>query len=322
MSETSEAEGTRGADRVLVVEDDPFISRLLTLELGAEGYLVDSAVDGQEALEKALAILPDLVLCDVMMPRMDGFELTRRLREDPRTEGTTIIMITARGLGADKLEGLSSGADDYIVKPFDNEEVIARVRGALRRGRYLRSQSPLTGLPGNLRIEDEIEARIAAGEGFAVLYLDLDNFKSYSDRYGFVRGDDALRATGGLIRDAAEEVGGAGSFVGHIGGDDFVVLTEPGRAVALAEEVIRRFDASVASLYEPGDADAGYLESEDRMGHLQRFPLLSISIGIATTDVRGFVHRAEAVALATELKNLAKRTPGSAVAIDRREGSG
>ena len=124
-----------------------------------------------------------------MMPRMDGFELTRRLRDDPRTEATTIIMITARGLGADKLEGLSSGADDYIVKPFDNEEVIARVRGAIRRSKHMKSQSPLTGLPGNLRIEDEIQARVDAGEEFAVMYADIDNFKSFSDRYGFVRGD-------------------------------------------------------------------------------------------------------------------------------------
>ena len=313
-------------DRVLVVEDDPFISRLLTLELGAEGFAVDTAADGLEALDKALADPPDLVLCDVMMPRMDGFELTRRLREDPRTEGATIIMITARGLGADKLEGLSSGADDYIVKPFDNEEVIARVRGALRRSRYMKSQSPLTGLPGNIRIEDEIQARVDAGEEFAVLYLDVDNFKSFSDRYGFVRGDTALRATGELIRDAAREVtdeaGLPGAFVGHIGGDDFVVLTTPAAAVPLAEETIRRFDATVPGLYEPEDALAGFLETEDRRGELQRFPLLSMSIGIATTDVRAFSHRAEVVSVATELKNLAKRTAGSSVAVDRREHPG
>ena len=311
-----------GKDRVLVVEDDPFISRLLTLELGAEGFEVETAADGIEALDQALAAPPDLVLCDVMMPRMDGFELTRRLREDPRTEGTTIIMLTARGLGADKLEGLSSGADDYIVKPFDNEEVIARVRGALRRARYMKSQSPLTGLPGNLRIEDEIQARVDANEPFAVLYLDLDNFKSFSDRYGFVRGDTALRATGALIRDAVREVGGPEGFVGHIGGDDFVVLTSPSSALPLAEEAIRRFDAAVAGWYDPEDATAGFLETEDRRGELQRFPLLSMSIGIATTDVRPFTHRAEAVEVATELKNLAKRTPGSSVSVDRRERSG
>ncbi|MEX2275845.1 MAG: response regulator [Actinomycetota bacterium] len=303
---------------MLVVEDDPFISRLLTLELGAEGFEVEAAADGLEALEKALARPPDLVLCDVMMPRMDGFELTRRLRDDPRTEATTIIMITARGLGADKLEGLSSGADDYIVKPFDNEEVIARVRGALRRSKYMKSQSPLTGLPGNLRIEDEIQTRVDAGEDFAVMYADVDNFKSFSDRYGFVRGDEALRATGLLIRDAAREVAGPDAFVGHIGGDDFVVLTSPDLAVPIADTIIERFDAGAPSFYDPADASNGYLEIEDRRGQLQRFPLVSISIGIASTQQRRFLHRAEAVAVATELKNHAKRTPGSSYAPERR----
>ena len=129
-----------GKDYVLVVEDDPLIiSRLLTLELGAEGYEVRRPAMGSRRWRWRWSV-PDLVLCDVMMPRMDGFELTRRLRDDPRTEATTIIVITARGLGADKLEGLSSGADDYIVKPFDNEEVIARVRGAIRRSKRMKSR--------------------------------------------------------------------------------------------------------------------------------------------------------------------------------------
>jgi diguanylate cyclase (GGDEF)-like protein len=305
-------------DRILVVEDDPFISRLLSLELSAEGFEVASAGDGQEALEIAFERPPDLVLADVMMPRLDGFELTRRLRGDPRTEGVTIIMLTARGLSADKLEGLASGADDYIVKPFENEEVIARVRGALRRAKYMRSQSPLTGLPGNLRIEDEIQARVDSEEEFALMYLDLDYFKSYSDRYGFVRGDETLRATGELVNAAAQEVAGPGTFVGHIGGDDYVVLTAPELAGPVANEIIRRFDAAAPGFYDAEDAARGHLETEDRRGEMQRFPLLTISIGIASSATGRFSHRAEAVALATELKNHAKRTPGSSYELDQR----
>jgi diguanylate cyclase (GGDEF)-like protein len=308
-----------GLEVVLVVEDDPALARLLQVELTASGFAVRLASDGQEGLAGALEDPPDLVLADVMMPNMTGYELARRLREDPRTEDVSIIMVTARGMKADKLEGLTAGADDYVAKPFDNEELVARVRGVLRRAKYMRSQSPLTGLPGNLRIEDEIQARVDAGEPFAVMYVDIDNFKSYSDRYGFVRGDDALRSTGRLVRDAARAVAGAAAFVGHIGGDDFVVLVAPELADASSAEIVRRFDALSPTLYDDAEAAAGFLEGEDRRGNVQRFPLLSVSIGIASSAVRPFEHRAEAVALATELKNLAKRTEGSSVAADRRQ---
>jgi diguanylate cyclase (GGDEF)-like protein len=261
---------------------------------------------------------PDLILADVMMPRMDGFELTRHLRDDPRTEGVSIIMVTARGLAADKLTGLTAGADDYIVKPFENDELLARIATTLRRATYMRAQSPLTGLPGNVRIEQEIQSRIDRGEAFALLYLDLDNFKAYSDRYGFMKGDDALRATGLLIRDAAKEVAGMSTFVGHIGGDDYVVVCVPEAAEAVATEVIRRFEDLAPALYSPEDRARGFVESEDRQGAIRRFPLLSISIGIASTASRPFAHRAQAIEVATELKAYAKKTAGSCYAVDRR----
>jgi diguanylate cyclase (GGDEF)-like protein len=313
-----------GAPRydVLVVEDDEFLARLLAVELSTTGYDVRVTHDGVEGLAAAVERCPDLVLADVMMPNMDGFELVRRLRGDPRTEGTSIILVTARGLQADKLRGLTAGADDYIVKPFDNEELLARVAGALRRAEYMRSQSPLTGLPGNVRIEDEIQVRVDRGEAFAVLYLDLDNFKAYSDRYGFVRGDEALRQTGLSIRDTAKGVAGPTTFVGHIGGDDFVVVCDPERAEAVAREVIRRFDELVPAMYDEDDRVRGSIEAEDRRGNRQTFPLLSISIGIASTEARAFAHRAEAVEVATELKNYAKREGRSSYALDRRRPAG
>ncbi len=307
-----------GRHEILVVEDDVFLARLLNVELTQSGYVVRIAHDGAEALEAAFERCPDLVLADVMMPTIDGFELVRRLRADPRTEAVSIILVTARGLRTDKLTGLTAGADDYVVKPFDNEELLARVAGVLRRAEYMRSQSPLTGLPGNVRIEDEIQARIDAREPFALLYVDLDNFKAYSDRYGFVRGDEALRATGLLIREAAKAVAGTATFVGHIGGDDFVVICEPERAVAVAEELIRRFDELAPTLYDQDDRLRGAVQAEDRQGNLRTFPLVSVSIGIASTDARPFAHRAEAVGVATELKNYAKREAGSSYAIDRR----
>jgi PleD family two-component response regulator len=195
----------------MVVDDDPFIARLLEIELRAAGYDVSVANDGKQALEMARERCPELVLADVMMPNMDGFELTRRLRQDSRTSSVSVIMLTARGLSADKLEGFAVGADDYIVKPFDTPELLARIRGVLRRAKEMRQQSPLTGLPGNVRIEDEIESRLQSGAGFALLYADLDHFKSYNDHYGFMRGDEVIQLTAELIQDVCSEKGGPGS---------------------------------------------------------------------------------------------------------------
>jgi diguanylate cyclase (GGDEF)-like protein len=305
-------------ERVLVVDDDPFIARLLEIELRAAGYDVRLAADGREALETIGEWLPDLVLADVMMPNMDGFELTRRLRQDSRTATVSVIMLTARGLSADKLEGFSVGADDYIVKPFDTPELLARIRGVLRRAKEMRAVSPLTGLPGNVRIESEIESRVKTADTFAILYVDLDHFKSFNDHYGFMRGDQVIQWTARLLQDVALEVGGASTFVGHVGGDDFVVVCHAELAERMAEEVIARFDARAADQYDDADRVLGFIEVTNRRGEIQKFPFLSVSIGIASTARRSFSHYAEVVAIATEMKSYTKCTSGSSWAIDRR----
>jgi diguanylate cyclase (GGDEF)-like protein len=305
-------------ESIVVVDDDPFIARLLEIELRAAGYAVRVASDGQQALELVYEELPDLVLADVMMPNMDGFELTRRLRRDSRTNSVSVIMLTARGLSADKLEGFSVGADDYIVKPFDMPELLARIRGVLRRAREMRAQSPLTSLPGNVRIEEEIERRVRSGASFAILYADLDHFKAYNDHYGFLRGDRVIQLTARLIQETALEVGGEGAFVGHVGGDDFVVACEAEDAEAIARAIIERFDREVPQHYDPEDRARGFIEVVDRRGETQRFPFLSISIGIASSARRRFTHFAEVVAVATEMKAYTKGIRGSSFAVDRR----
>jgi diguanylate cyclase (GGDEF)-like protein len=307
-----------GGERVLVVDDDPFIARLLEIELRAVGYQVRLASDGLEALDAIAEWLPDLILADVMMPNIDGFELTRRLRDDSRTASISIILLTARGLSADKLEGFSVGADDYIVKPFDTPELLARIRGVLRRAKEMRAQSPLTGLPGNVRIEAEIENRVKTGETFAILYVDLDHFKSFNDHYGFMRGDQVIQWTARLLQDVALEIGGASSFVGHIGGDDFVVACSAELAERIAETIIARFDAGAAEQYDEADRALGHIEVTNRRGEIQRFPLVSVSIGVASTARRTFSHYAEVVAVATEMKSFTKAIAGSSWAMDRR----
>ncbi len=306
------------AETILVVDDDPDIARFVEVNLRSAGYDVAVAGDGEEALERAGEIRPDLVLLDVMMPRIDGFEVAQRLRKNPQTANTSIIMLTAKALSADKVTGLQSGADDYIIKPFDPIELLARVKGTLRRAKEMRNLSPLTGLPGNIRIQEEIERQVREGRPFAVLYCDLDNFKTYNDQKGFVRGDRLIQATARIIQDAVVEADGSEAFVGHVGGDDFVAVVDPEAAEQVARGICQRFDANRVEFYEAEDLDRGFVRMEDRKGVMQDIPLVGVSIGIASSSRRSFAHYGEAVAVATEMKQFAKREGGSSYAIDRR----
>jgi PleD family two-component response regulator len=305
-------------ESVLVVDDDPDVARFVEVNLRSAGYAVTVASNGEDGLAKAVELRPDLVLLDVMMPKLDGFEVAQRLRRDPRPSSSSIIMLTAKALSSDKVLGLSSGADDYIIKPFDPVELLARVKGTLRRAREMRALSPLTGLPGNIRVQEEIRRRVAEDQPFALLYADLDHFKAYNDNYGFVRGDRAIQALARLVTESIHELAGAEGFVGHVGGDDFVILVEPDICEMVAKTLCDRFDDLAPTLYDPEDAARGCIEVRDRQGNPQSFPLLTISVGVATTTSRRFAHYGEAVAVATEMKQFAKRSPGSSFAVDRR----
>jgi diguanylate cyclase (GGDEF)-like protein len=305
-------------DMVLIADDDRDIVRFVEVNLRLEGFQVVTAHDGEDALDKAFDLQPNLILLDVMMPRMDGYEVCTRLRADGRTAHIPVLMLTARSLSADKVLGLTAGADDYIIKPFDPMELVARVKTTLRRASEMRALSPLTGLPGNHRIEREIQQRMEHDQAIAVCYVDLDNFKSYNDRYGFLRGDEVISMAAQVLRRAAHDAAGADGFVGHIGGDDFVVVLPPSSAEPFAHLVVDGFDQRISSLYDPEDASAGTITVEDRQGQPRSFPLVSVSVGIASTARRRFDDHRELVATATELKNLAKRQPRSAWALDRR----
>ncbi len=306
------------AETILVVDDDPDIARFVEVNLRTHGFDVHVAADGMEALERAQQVRPDLMLVDVMMPRLDGFQVVQRLRADPRTQNMSIIMLTAKALTADKVLGLTAGADDYIIKPFDPVELIARVKGTLRRAQEMKALSPLTGLPGNLRIQEELHTRVTERQPFALLYADLDNFKSYNDHYGFLRGDAAIQLTARLLQEVSMQIMGEEVFVGHMGGDDFVIVCPPERAEDLCKAIVEEFDRQAPSLYDDEDRERGGIDVPNRRGEMQRFPILSISVGAATTLRRTFSHRSEVVSVATELKEFAKRSEGSSWVVDRR----
>ena len=306
-------------ERLLIVDDDRDICRYVEVNLTLEGYDVEVGHDGEAAVATALKLQPDLVLLDVMMPGLDGYEVCRRLRTDPRTANTSVIMLTAKSLSADKVMGLTAGADDYIAKPFDPPELVARVSSVLRRNRQMRELSPLTGMPGNFQISYELDRLVNDPVAqWSVIYADLDNFKAYNDTYGFLRGDEAIKATARLLTLVLARHETNPQFAGHIGGDDFVLIVGADEVEDIARDIVASFDDLAPTLYDEADAAAGFIEVKDRQGSMHRFPLMTISLGVATTAHRRIASQWEASAIATEMKLLAKRAPGSAYELDRR----
>jgi diguanylate cyclase (GGDEF)-like protein len=302
--------------RILIAEDDPAIREILLFQLTQAGYEVVQAADGKEAVEQAIHGGPDLAVLDVMMPYLTGFEVCEKLRNSFDTRDLPIIFLTAKSEEQDKLTGLRGGANDYVTKPFAYRELLARISNLLEWSRRQRAASPLTGLPGNVSINEELKRRIAAGVPFAMLQLDIDYFKAFNDQYGYTRGDDAIRALAAITVEASQRHGR--SFVGHIGGDDFVVLTEPEHAEALGQEILNRFDAEAPSLYDQADRQRGYVEVLNRRSVLERFPLMSITIAMVSTDRVPVSHLAQLVDIAGELKTHGKGIPGSVLVGERR----
>ena len=306
-------------DVILVADDEEDIVRFVEVNLRLEGFEVITAYDGEQALQGAYELLPDLVLLDVMMPKIDGFEVCQRLRADGRTKNISVIMLTAKSLSADKVVGLTAGADDYMIKPFDPIELVARVKSALRRSREMRAINPLTQLPGNVQVHQEVSNQVAEGRPFALMYIDIDNFKAFNDYYGFLRGDEAIkmlaRCSGEIIRRFEGDTG----FLGHVGGDDFIAIADPGNAEAVARQILSCWDEGVIEFYDQEDLTRGFIEVPDRQKRLHRYALCTVSIGIATNVARELHSHWEASEIASEMKAFAKREPNSSYAIDRRK---
>lgn len=305
-------------ERILVVDDDPDILQFVQMNLELDGFRVDTADGGRSALEQAAMNPPDLMLLDIMMPEIDGLTVLKRMRSDPPTASIPVIILTARSLAEDRVKGLDLGADDYITKPFDLEELVARVRTVLRRSRQMRDLSPLTGLPGNFRITAELEERIDAGEPIAVVHSDLDNFKAFNDHYGFMRGDTVIKFTARVLLEAAEETSNGEVFVGHIGGDDFVSILHADDMKAYCEQIMVLFDDGILDYYDTADALQGYIEVTDRKGERHAYPVCSLSMGVATSEHKTLTSEWEASSVASEMKEVAKRLPGTNYQVDRR----
>jgi len=305
--------------KVLIADDQVELLLLMKEFLEKKGFIAFGAVDGKEVLEKIYELNPDVVVLDYNMPFKNGIEVALELKKNPVYSHIPVIIITARGDKETKIKGLLMGIDDYITKPVDNDELVARIKMIVKRNKQVLDSNPLSKLPGNPTIQARIEKAIEKKEKFAVLYIDLNNFKAYNDVYGFEAGDNVIRTLAKILVDVVMKNALPGDFIGHIGGDDFIVITTPNKAEEIAKKIISNFNQIVPSFYNKEDRERGYIISKDRQGNMVKFPLLGVAIGIVHNMYRDLKSYAQVSHIGSELKKACKLNPQSSYLIDRRK---
>jgi PleD family two-component response regulator len=290
-----------GKARLLVVEDDVDIGNMLKIYFSGMEFDVDVAVRGKDALEKTKQVLPHLIVLDIMLPDIDGYEVCRNLRTSMRTSHIPVIFLTQKDERSDKLQGLELGADDYITKPFDIEELKLRVQGAIRRSERESLTDPRSGLPAGRLIEDQLR-RIIRQKGWALLDARVNSFEPFKDVYGFVAGDDVLRFTSMLIGEVVDELGTTSDFIGHAGGDNFIIITTEEKAEAIKNRLKERFDNEVQTHYNFMDRQQGFVQAPATEGTTVKVPFMTMSVGIVSPSAHSFADIREITELAAEAR--------------------
>ncbi len=298
-------------ERILVVDDDVDIVNQLKSDFESQGYEVSAALEGGQALAQCREQAPDLVILDIDLPDVDGYEVCRALRANLRTSHTPIIFLTQRGRRSDRIAGLEMGADDYVTKPFDIEELKLRVQNALRRAGYENLTSPITGLPSGKLIEEQLK-RLLGTQQWAVLYVGIAHLNSFNDAYGLAASDDLVRFAGSTLVDVVDEIGGRENFLGHIGGGDFVIIVPPRTAAWIARECVGRFDQGVGAFYSFRDMERGYVVTHDEAGRKQQRPLAALTVGVVTGENGDFADIFEITEAAAD----ARRGAGSGLSTN------
>jgi diguanylate cyclase (GGDEF)-like protein len=291
-----------GKARLLVVEDDIDIGNMLKIYFSGMDFDVDVAVRGSDALEKTKHVLPHLIVLDIMLPDIDGYEVCRNLRTNLRTSHIPVIFLTQKDERSDKLQGLELGADDYITKPFDIEELKLRVQGAIRRSERESLTDPRTGLPAGRLIEEQLR-RIIREKGWALLDARVNHFDSFKDVYGFVAGDDVLRFTAMLIGEVVDELSTTASdYIGHAGGDNFIIITNETKADTIKARLKERFDQEVLTHYNFIDRQQGFVNAPAADGTTVKVPFMTMSVGVVSPTMHSFADIREITELAAEAR--------------------
>jgi PleD family two-component response regulator len=292
--------------RLLIVEDDHDISNMLRIYFSGQNYEVDIAPRGSVALEKTRHNLPNLIVLDIMLPDIDGFEVCKILRTNMRTSHVPIIFLTQKDERSDKLQGLELGADDYVTKPFDIEELKLRAQRAISRAEQQSLTDPRSGLPAGRMIEEQLRQIIRRG-GWALMDIRINHFEPFKEVYGFVAGDDVIRFTAMLLGEVVDELGTTNDFIGHAGGDNFIVITNEPAAPKIRERLRTRFSQEVLTHYNFLDREQGYILStptngQTEIGQLVQTPLMTLAIGSVSPSQQQFADIREITEFAAEAR--------------------
>lgn len=301
--------------RVLVADDSLTMRVLLERTLQSAGYEVMTATNGEELVVTAKQHMPDLLIVDLMMPVMDGYEAIRQLRNDTRTAHLPMIVVTTVDESRGMVRAFDSGADDLVNKPFDLDVLLARIRRQLVRARQRPISNPLTGLPGNVLLENEIERLLLSKQQAMFLYIDLDYFKVINDVYGFARGDRTIQLLAHVLRSVISEK----DFLAHIGGDDFAILHTGNEIETLCQAIITSFDGAIETLYDESDWERGYLIAPDRQGRMSRFGIVSLSLAAVHIIPGRFPNVDEVSKQVALVKKRSKQIHGHSYLIDTIE---
>jgi len=286
---------------LLIVEDDIDISEMLRIYFQGQGYDVVIAAKGSEALDKTRQSLPHLIILDIMLPDIDGYEVCRILRTNTRTSHIPVIFLTQKDERSDKIQGLELGADDYITKPFDIEELKLRVQNAIARAERDSLTDPRSGLPSGRLIEDQLR-EIIRKDGWSLLDVRINNFNPFREVYGFVAGDDVIRFTAKVISEVVNEHGTLDDFIGHTGNDNFIIITDDENANHIENQLKNRFEEKVPTHYNFIDREKGFIETTNQDGHMKRDPLMTLSVGMVSPTKHQFTDIREITELAAEAR--------------------
>jgi CheY-like chemotaxis protein len=289
--------------RLLVVEDDLDISSMLKIYFTSQGYEVDLAPRGEVAMEKTRQTMPHLIVLDIMLPDIDGYEVCRRLRSASRTSHIPVIFLTQKDERSDKLQGLELGADDYITKPFDIEELRLRVQNAIVRAERESLTDAQSGLPSGKLIEDQLR-KIIREQDWALMDIRLNNFDPFKEVYGFIAANDVLRHTGMLMGEVLDGLGSDSDFIGHAGGNNFVMITHFDQALEIKNRIKSKFAESIPTHYNFVDRQQGFISARNEKGEAIPFPLMTISIGLVSPKTQQFSDIREITEMAAEARRV------------------
>ena len=288
-----------GKARLLVVEDDHDIGTMLKIYFETKGFEVDHAIRGSEALDKTRQGMPNLIILDIMLPDIDGYEVCRILRTHTRTSHIPVIFLTQKDERSDKLQGLELGADDYVTKPFDIEELRLRVQNAIARAERESLTDPHSGLPAGKLIEDQLRRSIRLKD-WTFMDIRINELEPFRDVYGFIAANDVLRFTGMLMGEIIDELGTPNDFIGHAGGDGFVIITTDEKAAQVKERLQAQFNEKIETFYNFIDRQQGHVIVPGESDVQQTANLMTLSVGMVSPSTHFFADIREITELAAE----------------------